>query len=206
MKIPGIFSQNTSYTLLNYDHIQELISEGLSEKIIMILSQIEISYPFTFLEKEGIREIIDKLDNFFWIKNRYGFVEVVNQKLAEYFNTSFAQLEENHEELFFPVESRRIIKSFNDIACETKKAVRAEGIEFVDKEKEERFNLVDIPIIDGEDTVIALICISVQPKVEKKSEMVENYPQKSINLNQIPFASAILSSSGHINQINTKFI
>src|SRR3972149_7366969 len=126
MKIPGIFSQNYSYTLLNYDHIQELISEGLSEKIIKILSQIEISYPFTFLEKEGIREVIDKLDNFFWIKNRYGFVEVVNQKLAEYFNTSFAQL-------------------------------------------------------------------------------VENYPQKSINLNQIPFASAILSSSGHINQINTKF-
>jgi len=205
MKIPGIFSQNTSYTLLNYDHIQELISEGLSEKIIKILSQIEISYPFTFLEKEGIREVIDKLDNFFWIKNRYGFVEVVNQKLTEYFNTSFAQLEENHEELFFPVESRRIIKSFNDIACETKKAVRAEGIEFVEKEKEERFNLVDIPIIDGEDTVIALICISVQLKVEKKSEMVENYPQKSINLNQIPFASAILSSSGHINQINTKF-
>jgi PAS domain S-box-containing protein len=205
MKIPGIFNKNTSFTLLNYDHIQELISEGLTEKIIKILSQIEISYPFTFLEKEGIREVTDKLDNFFWIKNRYGFVELVNQKLTEYFNTSFAQLEENHEELFFPVESRRIIKSFNDIVCETKKAVRIEGIKFIDKENEEKFNLINIPIIDEEDTVIALICISVQTKVEKKSETVENYPQKSIDLNQFPFAAAILSSSGQINKINAKF-
>lgn len=175
MKIPGIFNQNTTYTLLNYDRIQDLITEGLSEEIIKIVSQIEAVYPFTFLEKEGIREVIDKLDNFFWIKNRYGFCELINQKLAEYFDSSFAQLEENHEELFFPVESRRMVKSFNDIACETKKAVRAEGIEFIDKEKEEKFNLINIPIIGEEDTVIALICFSVQPKVEKKSKMVENY-------------------------------
>lgn len=205
MKIPGILNRNTSFTLLNYDHIQELTSEGLTEKIIKILSQIEIAYPFTFLEKEGIREVTDKLDNFFWIKNRYGFVELVNQKLAEYFNTSFAQLEENHEELFFPVASRRIIKSFNDIVCETKKAVRVEGIKFIDKENAEKIDLINIPIIDEEDTVIALICISVQPKVEKKSETVENYPQKSIDVNQFPFAAAILSSSGHINKTNTKF-
>ena len=111
MKFPGILCQNTTYTLLNNDYIRELISEGLSGEIIKILSQIEVNYPFTFLEQEGIRQKIDKLDNFFWIKNKFGFIEIVNRKLTEYFNTDFAQLEGNHEELFFSVETRRIIKS-----------------------------------------------------------------------------------------------
>lgn len=205
MKIPGVLNQNTTYTLLNYDHIQELISEGLSEEIIKILSRIKVAYPFTFLEKESIRKKIDKLDNFFWIKNQDGFCELVNQKLNEYFNTGFAQLEGNHEELFFPVDARRIIKSFNDIACETKKAVRVEGVSFIEKEREEKFNLINFPIIDEEDTVIAIICLSVNPKVEKKSEMVENYLQKSQTLSQFPFAAAILTSDGYITKINTKF-
>ena len=205
MKFPGILCQNTTYTLLNNDYIRELISEGLSGEIIKILSQIEVNYPFTFLEQEGIRQKIDKLDNFFWIKNKFGFIEIVNRKLTEYFNTDFAQLEGNHEELFFSVETHRIIKSFNNITCETKEAVRIEGIKFVDKEKEEKFNLIDIPIIDGEDTVIALICFSIQPNEEKKSEIVENYQQKRINLKQFPFVAAILSNTGSIIKINSKF-
>jgi PAS domain S-box-containing protein len=205
MKIPGIFNPNTTYTLLDYDHIQELVSEGLSDDIIKILSQIEATYPFTFLEKEGIRQKIDKLDNFIWIKNRYGFLELVNQKLAEYFDMSFGQLEGNHEELFFPVDARQTIKSFNNIACETKKPVRLEEIGFIDKELDAKFNLINYPIIDLEDTVIGIICLSVNPKTEKKSEKVENYSRKLQNLSQLPFAAAILSGDGLIANSNTKF-
>lgn len=205
MKIPGIFNQKSTYTLLDYDHIQELESEGLTDEVIKILLQSQAIYPFTFLEKEGIRKKIDDLNNFFWIKNRFGFCELVNQKLTEYFDTNFAQLEGNHEEIFFPIETRRIIKSFNDIACENKKAVLLEGINFIDKERDVKFDLINIPLIDDEDTVIAIICISCNLKSAKTNKSTENYSLERRLLKEFPSPTVILSCNGFIKQTNIAF-
>ncbi len=205
MNIPGIFNQKSTYTLLDYDNVQELVSEGLTDEVIKIISQVRKIYPFTFLEKEGIRRKIDDLENFFWIKNRFGFCELVNQELTEYFDTSFAQLEGNHEEIFFPIEMRRIIKSFNDIACETKKAVLLEGINFIDKERDVKFNLINIPLIDDEDTVIAIICLSCNLKSAKTNKTAENYSLERRLLTQFPNPAAILSCTGFIKQTNIAF-
>ena len=80
-----------NYTILEYENIQELEGEGISDDVVKILKQIMSSYPFTFLEKESLRKNVDKLDHFFWIKNKYGFCELVNQKLSEHFNSASSQ-------------------------------------------------------------------------------------------------------------------
>ncbi len=198
-------TDNITYTLLNYNQTQDLYSAGLTDDVIKIIARLEISYPLTFLEKESLRKKIDKLDIVFWIKNRYGFCELVNEKLSEYFESSPLQLEGNHEEVFFPVESRQVIKSLNNIVAETKKIVCASGISFELKMSSKYSSLINIPIISEEDTVIAIISISSDSQAEKKSEIVENYSREAQLFNKIPFACAILSRSGLILARNTKF-
>jgi PAS domain S-box-containing protein len=154
------------------------------------------------LEKESIRKKVDLLDIFFWIKNRYGFCDLVNQKLADYFDSSFAQLEGNHEEIFFSLEDHRIKKSFNDIAIETKKAVSVEGLTFIDKEKEQKFSLINIPIIDEEDSVIAIVSVSITPNREKKFEKEEKYSIEGEVLNYVSNPIAIINTGGNIIKVN----
>lgn len=202
MKIPGIQRSKIVYTLIDFDHVQELTSIGLSDEVVDILSRILANYPFTFLEKESIRKKVDLLDIFFWIKNRYGFCDLVNQKLADYFDSSFAQLEGNHEEIFFPLDYHRTKKSFNDIAIETKKAVSVEGLSFIDKEKDQKFSLINIPIIDEEDSVIAIASLSIPPNTEKKVEKEEKYSIEGQVLNYVSNPFAILTHGGNIGKVN----
>jgi PAS domain S-box-containing protein len=194
-----------NYTIIEYKNIQELNGERISNNVIKILKQIISSYPFTFLEKESLRKNVDKLDHFFWIKNKYGNCELVNQKLSEYFNSASSQLEENPEDVFFPPEFQRIVKSFNSLTSETKKTILVKGLSFGIKGSSINISLLNIPIIDYENNVIAIICISLNPSMEKMSDTTENYSPINEQINEFPFASAILSKNGLIVKTNQEF-
>ena len=194
-----------NYTILEYENIHELEGEGISNDVIKILKQIMSSYPFTFLEKESLRKNVDKLDHFFWIKNKYGFCELVNQKLSEHFNSASSQLEENPEDVFFPAETQRIVKSFNSITSETKKTILVTGLSLGIKESSISISLINIPIIDYENNVIAIICLSLNPSMEKKIDLVENNSLINVQISEFPFATAILSKNGHIVKTNPEF-
>lgn len=205
MNLPGITNQNIKFSLYQYDKTEELIAEGLPREVLNILLQIENSYPFTFLEKENIRKKVDGLKQMFWIKDRKTECILVNQHLSTYFNTSFLQLEGSSEELFFPPEFQKTIKAFNEITYQTKKAICAEGLRFAEREGENQFTLINFPLIDREDTVIALISFSIARKEEKKRKIEENYSRIPSSLGWLPFASGILNLSGEVLDFNEKF-
>jgi PAS domain S-box-containing protein len=195
-----------SYTIIDYDSIQELIREGINDELINILSSIESTYPFTFFEKENLRKRIDVLDKFFWIKNRKGFCELVNQKLSEYFDLAALQLEGNHEELLFPETSRRILKSFSILISETKKAALVRGLNFITKKNFIYFDLISVPIIDAENTVIGIICISLNHSTKEVRVGSEINSKFGLNIDNIPFPAALLTKIGYIKHVNSKFL
>lgn len=205
MNIPGFQKDSISFTFLDYAPIRELKYEGLSDESVKVISEIINAYPFTFLEKESLRKKVDKLNGFFWIVNRKGYCELVNQRLSEYFDTSFAQLEGNNEEIFFPNEFHLIIKTSTEAILLTKKFIRLEGIEFVDNGKDVKFDLIKIPIINQENTVIGLICISVTSKSEKKNGIEKKYLLVKNLIAQIQSPAAIISANNRIAAFNGAF-
>ena len=194
-----------SYTILEYENIQELKSEGINNDVIKVITQIISSYPFTFIEKESLRNNVDNLEHFFWIKNKFGYCELVNQKLSKYFNSSPSQLEGNSEDVFFRTKFQRIVKSFNNLTSETKKAILVTGLSFGVKENSIKISLINIPIIDYENNVIAIICLSLNPSMEKMSEMVENNSPLNQQIGEFPFATALVSNNGLIIETNRQF-
>lgn len=194
-----------NYTILDYENIQELKSEGVNNDLINILATIESIYPLTFFEKESLRKKIDALDNFFWIKNRKGSCELVNQRLSEYFDLSALQLEGNPEEFFFPETSLLLLKSFNTFVADTKKTALVRGLNFIFKENFIYFDLINIPIIDAENTVRAFVSFSLRHSVEKMSGAGENYSFPDLITCGIPFPTAILAKNGYIIRANREF-
>ncbi len=206
MKIPGLQFPNIKFTIIDLDDISELTGAGMINEEINIINQINSSYPFTFLEKESIRKKVDNLLNFLWIKNRYGFCELVNQRLAAYFNASSHQLEDNHEEIFFDLENQKLVKAFNNIALETKKAVRLEGVKFKDIQQIPDFDLINLPIVDYENTVKAIVTLSVPAKSQTTSKDYVNNSLYSQILSSYPEPSAIFEANGNVKNYNDAFV
>lgn len=206
MKIPGLQYPNIKLTIIEPDVLGELTEAGLTNDEIIIIKQINSSYPFTFLEKESIRKKVDNLPNFFWIKNRYGFCELVNQRLAAYFNASSHQLEDNHEEILFDSENQRIIKAFNNIALETKKAVRLEGVKFKDIQHAAEFDLINFPIVDYENTIKAIVTLSLPVKLQSSSKDYVNTSLYSQILSLRSEPSAIFEANGNVKICNNAFV
>lgn len=193
------------YTLLDLKSIDELKTENITDEIIGIIHRIYSSYPFTFLEKESLRSLVDKLNNFFWIKSRKGICELVNNKLADSLESISQQLEGNPEETFFPPEYQRVIKSANDLVQETKKIVKLEGINFIDRIPKIYFDLFYIPLVNEENTVIAVISFALDSEGEKKHERKENYSYETLSLEYLPVAAALISRAGLVIKVNRKF-
>lgn len=205
MKVPGIQYTNVKFSLIDFDRISDLFSLGLTEEEVKLLSEILSAYPFTFFEKENFRKKIDTLPFFFWIKNRFGFCNLVNQRLASYFNFDSTQIEDNHEENFFSTEDRHIIKSFNQIAIETKKAVRLEGIEFADKGQDINFDLINVPIVDTENTVVAIITFSVHNRLKNEIKFDVNNSLISQFLTQVAAPAILIDNDASIRIANREF-
>lgn len=206
MKIPGLQYPNIKFTIIDLDDISELTCAGIINEEINIINQINSSYPFTFLEKESIRKKVDGLINFLWIKNPYGFCELVNQRLAAYFNASSHQLEDNHEEIFFDLENQKLVKAFNNIALETKKAVRLEGVKFKDIQQIPDFDLINLPIVDYENTVKAIVTLSVPAKSQTNSKDYVNTSLYSQILSLSSKPSAIIEANGVVKICNDALV
>ena len=194
-----------NYTILDYENIHELINQGMDDNVLKILAQIESSYPLTFFEKESLQKKVDKLDNYFWIKSKFGNCELVNQKVAEFFNSSPLQLEGNPEEMFFPSEFRKFVNSFNKMTSDTKTAILVCGLNFGLQESSILINLINIPILDAENNVIAIICLSCHCSKEKTEESDEKNTLNSLNLDLLPYPIAIISDGNIIKAANTGF-
>lgn len=206
MKIPGLQYPDIKFTLIDLNDPGELTEAGLTNDEIIVIKQINSSYPFTFLEKESVRKKIDNLSIFLWIKNRFGFCELVNKRLAAYFNASSHQLEDNHEEIFFDPENQKIIKAFNNIAIETKKVVRLEGIKFKDIQQAAEFDLINFPIVDYDNTIKAIVTLSLPVKPETSSKDYVNTSLYSQILSLSPKPSTIFEADGNIKICNNAFV
>lgn len=197
-------SEITKYILFNLKETNLLNAENLGEELINVILPTLESYPLTYLEKENLRKQIDNLKFFFWIKNRRGICELANQNLAEFYEQMLPHLEGNEESLLYDNETKRIIKSISEVINTTKNCLYAEQIRFSNKSQKIFLNLLCIPVINDEATVIATICMAGKNEFVKIKSS-ENSTSPELSIYNLPYASALINTKGFLIDANSEF-
>lgn len=148
--------------------IQEVVKD---EAIIEVIKKIKSSFPFTFIEKSNIQRMINKLDDFFWIKEINGKYILTNEKFAKSIGVRTSQLENKFEIDFIPPFQRNMFNIMNTYIIDTSNSVILEGLGtpiFSNLSLDEQ--IIQFPLLDVDNKVVAIVGISARKKEEKAKE------------------------------------
>lgn len=162
------------------------------KRIHSLINKIKLTFPFTFIEKAKIQKEINELDEFFWMKEHTGKFILVNEKYATSLGFTSAQLENKREEDFLPKYLIPLYNSVNNYINESSNAVILEGITTpVTSGIKEGIQVIQFPLCDLENKVVAIIGFSQKTKISKEiseseinTDLIKKLPLPIIFLNK----------------------
>lgn len=128
-----------------------------SKEILEIVADIKASFPFTLVDKKRIRKKIDELKCPFWIKMPDTKFVVVNKLFASGFNLKQEQLENKSETEFLPSYLNEFYNAVNSFVKETSQGIQYYRIGSFEKYFGENVIVTEIPLLDLNKQVIAII-------------------------------------------------
>ncbi len=177
-----------------------------NKRILSIISDIQSSFPFTFLGKNRIQNEINKLNEPFWIKDFNDKFIIVNAKYSQSAGLKPMQLEGKPEGEFIPPFYRGIYSSLQQFVKESANIIVTDGIPVKGGALVASSKTIQVPIVDSEKRVIACICFSQQGKHEFAGKIINQAASFIDNVFAEFHAPAmIIDANGIIKQLNKEF-
>ncbi|HEX2865508.1 MAG TPA: PAS domain S-box protein [Ignavibacteriales bacterium] len=146
------------------------------EELSKVFDEIKSSYPFTFLGKTRIQNEINKLDEFFWLKDSEGKYIIVNLLFAQFLGLKPSQIEGKHEKEFVPKHMTEILQSVDKYIKETANAVIRNGFPLYQLNHESA-RLVEIPLCDLDNNVVAVAGVSQKDYAANSHRQNGSFPE-----------------------------
>ncbi len=161
-------SENTNIARLSVrqDELDSLLN---NKKIVQIIDEIKSSFPFTFLGKNKVSQDINKLDEFFWIKDANDYIVLSNKKFAVSLGLRPAQMEGKTEKSFLPSYYVDFYRSIESYIKESLNTMVLDGVPFRGLSSWQNFETIEVPLIDAENNVLAIIGITQKKAVKYSS-------------------------------------
>ncbi len=178
---------------------------GEDEKLVSIFNSIKAVFPFTFIEKEKLRKTIDSLTELFWIKDSTGKFILVNEKLAQKFGLRATQIEGREEIAFIPEYLQEFYSALQKFISQSLNAVSIKGIPFRSIPADEKYEMIELPLLGEEDTVLAIIGVA---RAAGDKPMQADAEEVDFFLNMLlifPHAFALINNEGLIKHASGEF-
>jgi len=189
--------------VVNY---QELPEKIWNKKIIEIIEEIKTIYPFTFIGKQKIQKDIDELEEMFWITDPDFKYSMVNFEFARAFGLKKNYFPGKNQIDFVPAYLSGFYESVQKFIKDNLNMIIVEGVPFNGINITDDMQMIEIPIGDSENNLVALVGI-VQKRINEYSRREEASLDAIINslIKTIPLPSAIIEMSGKVKYFNEKF-
>ncbi|MCU7497480.1 MAG: PAS domain S-box protein [Ignavibacteria bacterium] len=129
------------------------------DALIKIFEEIKSSFPFTFLGKNRLQNEINKLDEFFWLKDSDGKYLLVNLLFSQFLGLKPNQIEGKHETEFFPKHMTEMLLAVDKYIKDTANMVIRNGFPLYQLNGETA-RVVEVPLCDLDNKVIAVMGFS----------------------------------------------
>ena len=193
-------SVNKTSLKIKIKEINEIIN---NQEVLNVIEEIKSNYPFTFISKNKTRKSVDKLEEYFWIKNDQGNYILVNNKVSSSLGLSVNQIEGRKESNFIPPYLTNFQQSINQYIIESANCIILDGLRFGTTNNLDEFETIEIPLLDSENKIIAIIGIG-QRKLEKKKTPEMDISFKNV-LDHISCPIAFIDENNTIKYFNAEF-
>jgi len=184
--------QNIDKFFIATSEIEKICS---NKKIHSIINRIKLTFPFTFIEKAKIQKDINEIDDYFWLKDPSGKFILINEKYASSLGFTSSQLENKREEDYLPKYLVPLYNNINNYIINSSNAVIIEGSTPITSQSARNISIVQFPICDLDNKVVAIIGFSQQ--IEDKSKYSENLIN-DVLIKNLPLPALILNIENKI--------
>ena len=139
-----------------------------SKEILGVIDEVKSNFPFTFIGKNLVRKSINKLKEFFWIKNVNGNYLLVNDKVSASIGLNAIQIEGKNESNFIPPYFVNFQQALNQYVVESANCTIIDGLQFGGLINPEKYETIEIPLFDSQNNIMAVLGIG-RKKQEKNT-------------------------------------
>lgn len=180
------------------EEIDKLI---VDEELFEIIKSVRSAFPFTFIGKAKIQKQIDLLEGYFWIKDNSRRFILVNQKFATILGVKAKQLEGRFEKDVLPHFQNKLYSTIDNYIFETTNSVIIDGISSSSPYGNHPYEIVEFPILDIDNNVVAIIGVSQRKQIKSSAE--SNVGKFDINfINELDLPYIMTDKSGKIQSYN----
>jgi len=143
-----------------------------NEDLLEIINKAETFYPITFIGKELVHKLADKLEDIFWIADNKGNFLLVNEYFAKSLGLKPLQMEGKSADEFIPGFLKELNYSINKFIKETMNCVVTEGVHLRENENLKDKEIIQLPLFDEEKKLQAVIGFSQysESKIGEKTD------------------------------------
>jgi PAS domain S-box-containing protein len=183
--------------------IQQIISDN---NVKQVITEFTSNYPPTFIQKGLIEKQVDALDEMFWIKDSAGNFLIVNEKLCDILGLKKFQIEGKNYKEFIPAHLNKFFDAIEKYQRELKNPIAIKGILMFSFSLNEGKEIVEIPVIDNDRKIIALVGFS--------HDISSTLPIDTSKLNEeifrdiisfLPIPIAVIENNAKIKLCNQEF-
>lgn len=187
----SLLGEDPDSSILNFTKIDirsgNPVESILNPQLRKVLKEIKNLYPFTLTGKDRLRKLIDEFDEAIRIKTNTGKFILVNQSYAQSLGISVSQLEGRSETDFIPQFVKDFLISIDRYLYETHNYIIIEGIPLQGIFDASEQQVIQIPIQDYENNVIAVVSITqsktgyadkaISAELYLSGEVIEIFPK-----------------------------
>ena len=131
--------------------------------MLEIIGKVEALYPLTFIVKETIQNLSNKIEEFFWITDSNGKFILVNDYFANSLKLNSFQMEGKKADIFIPGLLKDLNFQIERFVKQTLSCVVLDGFHFGEFTSMEGKEIILIPVFDERNNFQAVLGLS-QPK------------------------------------------
>lgn len=181
--------------------LEAIFNPGLKK----IIREIRNLYPLTVTGKDRLRKIIDEFDELVRIKNEHGKLVLVNLAYAQSLGIAVTQLEGKSENDFLPPFVMDLLTSIDKYLYETHNHIIVEGLPLKGISNVSEQQIVEIPITDYQNNVIAVLGITQSKLREKEKEISAELYFSGEIIDAFPKPVAFINQYGEFQHASTEF-
>lgn len=185
---------------------EELTKVFSNPELLSTIREIQSNYPFTYLGKNKLQVVVNKLEELFWLKDNKNKYLLVNQNFAEKLGLRISQIEGKEEEYFLPSFNLDFYNAIESFLKTTGNTLIIKGIPAKGFTNYHNYQSIVIPLVDADNNVIAELGIAQKEKISDKPTTTHeaNYSTEEV-MNSIFFPVCIVNQNGTIEKANIPF-
>lgn len=184
---------------INNDELDTLLGNA---QVLKLIENIRSAYPFTLISKSRIQTEINKSELCLWVKDNAESFIVANSRFANLLRMKPSQLEGKPERNFLPVFYLEFHKALGSYIRESLSTLVINGFPL---QGLMNFDVIEVPLLDTDNNVLAVICIARPPQaVQKEIQIIEKGTSEfSLELLHLPAVS--VAANGSFTATNSYF-